>query len=111
LESLPKAEFVAEFVKDRVELPPAKLAPDMFSFDVLPFDAPLAEFPIVLVWQKHREWYVTRDTDLEGRLATPLATPSALSGRPRPPPVPPPPGGGGGGPSPIPPTPESPSGL
>lgn len=38
-------------------LPPPRLAPDMFVFSSLPFNAPVAEFPLVLVGQKNLEWY------------------------------------------------------
>ena len=68
---LPKAEFTeahgsadankAGTTPDRFAfrtvLPPSKLSVDMFAFSSLPFDAPVAEFPLVLVWQKnHGEW-------------------------------------------------------
>lgn len=84
---------------------PRRLEPEYFVFMPLPFDAPLAEFPLVLVWQKNREWYRIRDFDLDGRLSpTELdmlgRTRDGFFGDLRPP-------GGGELPSPE----ESPSGL
>lgn len=96
--------------------PPVKAAPSVktvqkdkalttpeFAFQALPHDAPLAEFPHVLAWQKRRDWYKTRDLDMGGN-GPPTPPPDGLRGVPKPPPVPP-------TPPVIPPTPESPSGL
>lgn len=75
------------------------LAPPDFVYRPLPYDAPLAEFPIVLVWQKRREWYRP-----PGGKELPI-TPPPFSVVPKPPHVPP------TIPPTIPPTEQSPSGL
>ena len=87
-------------------IPPPRVTPEMFVFTPLPFDAVLAEFPLVLVGQKQREWYVTRDMELDRELSSAdmdilARMRSDLFGisSNRPPPPPPPP------------NPESPSGL
>lgn len=50
-------------------MPPRRLAPGVFVYEPIPHDAPVAEFPLVLVWQKDREWYRIRDFDLNGELS------------------------------------------
>lgn len=46
-----------------------RLKPEEFAFDAIPYDAPLAEFPLVLVDQRSREWYLTRDMEMDSRLS------------------------------------------
>ncbi|MEI6789015.1 MAG: hypothetical protein WCL49_11120, partial [bacterium] len=53
-----KADLPPPENPERIDLPPStRLAPDMFVYSTLPFDAPMAEFPLVLVGQKSLEWY------------------------------------------------------
>lgn len=98
----PKADFSIKTDVVLTVLPPARLAPEMFAYSSLPFDAPLAEFPLVLVGQKYLEWYKTpRDplgasaggigsSPIYGR-PPPPGTPPTPPGPPRPPPPQPPP--------------------
>ncbi|MEI6148292.1 MAG: hypothetical protein WCS01_04290 [bacterium] len=46
-----------------------RLKPEEFAFDAIPYAAPLAEFPLVLVDQRSREWYLTRDMEMDSRLS------------------------------------------
>lgn len=94
--------------------PAARVAPDMFPFQSIPFDAPLAEFPLVLVGQKNLELYKVPRTPGDGGM--PEGPGSSIYGRPSGRPVPPTPPGPPGPPGPptppIPPTPPvSRSGL
>ncbi|MEI6166305.1 MAG: hypothetical protein WCS52_03850 [bacterium] len=100
------AEIAAQKPTDKYELPPPRIARDMFTFSSLPNDAPVAEFPLVLVGQKNLERYKTLSGKEGGGAfggsggsrtshgATPPPTPKPP---PSPPPGPPP------GPPPIPP--------
>lgn len=106
----PPAPKVAEIPKEspplpiRVVLPPRRLQPEEFVFSPIPFDAPLAEFPLLLVWEKTREGYNIHELDrqaLDRMKANFFRVPGAPGGG----------GGGGGGGEDIPPTEESPSGL
>jgi hypothetical protein len=83
----------------RVVMPPRRLQPEGFVFTPIPHDAPIAEFPLLLVWQRDSDMYLMREFN---RFTPPQ---SALVGRfgsgffkTNPPPT-------------IPPTEESPSGL
>ena len=101
-----RAEFTSGMTAFRTVLPPAKLAPDMFVFSTLPFDAPVAEFPIVLVWQKNLEWTRTRTGDRSGGGPSGLAGGTIYGKTPPPPVTPPTPPGPPGPPEPpVPPTP------
>lgn len=94
----PTADFNSRELAPKNLLANTKLAPEMFAFNTLPYDAPLAQFPLVLVWQKNLEWYKT----VGGRIAGSIAPPSGnIYGRPpsspptppeppEPPPKPPP---------------------
>ncbi len=52
-----------------IVVPPRRLLQELFVYMPLPFDAPLAEFPLVLVWQKNRDVYRIRDFDMDKRLS------------------------------------------
>ena len=111
-----RAEFTSSKTSFRTVLPPAKLAPSMFVFSTLPFDAPIAEFPLVLVWQKNLEWTKTRTGDRGGAGAPSPLSPGVIYGKTPPPPVTPPPINPPGppeppGPPPAPPPEVSYSGL
>lgn len=91
----PTADFNSRELAPKNLLSTTKLDPEMFVFNTLPYDAPLAQFPLVLVWQKNLEWYKT----VGGRTAGSIAPPSGnIYGRPpsrpptppNPPPNPPP---------------------
>lgn len=100
----PKIESQAELDKQLRESIRFRLKPEEFVFDSLPHDAPLAEFPLVLVDQRLREWYLTHDV-----MSPNGVEPSERHGPPpKPPPRPPP--GPPPGPPPEPPE-ESTSGL
>ena len=47
-----KTEIDEKFAPLRTVLESSKLSPSMFVFNTLPFDAPFAEFPLVLVGQR-----------------------------------------------------------
>lgn len=99
-EGNPRAEFKALPTTFNVIIPP-KLAPNMFSFSQLPYDAPAAVFPLVLVGQRNLEWVPTIPGGrIEGAVtpvyaaprptpSTPTPTPSPNPG-PTPTPTPPP---------------------
>ena len=113
-----EAEDATHKADDQYVLPPPRLAPDMFTFSSLPNNAPVAEFPLVLVGQKSLEWYRTRSgNDGGGAIGAPGAELASIHGRPPgPPPGPPTPPGPPPEPpeppKPPPPPPEvSPSGL
>ncbi|MEI6564969.1 MAG: hypothetical protein WCO42_11760 [bacterium] len=96
------------------EAPPLpRLAPDMFAFSSLPYDAPMAEFPLVLVGQKNVEWpkIMSVGQGVSGGFGGPAGPPSTIYSKPtgEPPVVPPvrPPPGPPGPPE-IPPTPHPP---
>jgi len=126
---LPKAEFTeahgsadankAGTTPDRFAfrtvLPPSKLSVDMFAFSSLPFDAPVAEFPLVLVWQKNLEWAKTMTGDRVGawKVGPGSLTPGSIYGKAPPgtPPSRPPGPPGPPGPPPRPPPEVSTSGL
>jgi len=99
------ADTIIQKTANKDFLPPARLAPDMFSFSSLPNNAPMAEFPITLVGQKNLEWYKTR-TGPEGGVDAGIQ--SSVYGRP--PGLPPGPLPGPPGPPepPIPPVPPGP---
>lgn len=100
-QATPLADLGAEFEKknDRDVLPPNRIAPDMFSFATLPYDAPVAEFPLVLVGQRNLEWYITPKEPELGGIGGVYDSRSSIAGRPPgPPPGTPPSGGGPGGP-------------
>lgn len=62
----PKAEFNASLdAAGTIVALPDRLVPDMFAFDSLPFDAPVAEFPLVLVDQRVRTVDFVRDMELD----------------------------------------------
>jgi hypothetical protein len=62
----PTAEFDAQGAGDRFTATrPDQLLPEMFAFDSLPFDAPVAVFPIVLVDQKVRSTEFVRDMEID----------------------------------------------
>jgi len=94
--------------------PPSKLASYMFAFSSLPFDAPVAEFPLVLVWQKNLDWAKGTTGERGGSVPSSLpsgtiygkAKPGSPPGQPPGPPGPTPPG-----PTPRPPPEVSTSGL
>lgn len=100
----PRANMVAKLdglppmieIVDKRVTPPARVASDDFPFQELPYDAPVAEFPIVLVWQKQLELEPILEMD---RSATPSEKDALLNMRQNiyrvpgpPPPGPPPPG-------------------
>lgn len=92
-------------IEDKYTLPPARLAPDMFTFSSLPNNAPVAEFPLVLVGQKNLEWYRTRSGNEGGGAAGLEGAPQAsIYGHPpkTPPSTPPGPPGPPGPPEPPP---------
>lgn len=74
----PKAEMTSQQSKENTlsddsakrVLPPARLASDDFPYQNLPFDAPVAEFPLVLVWQKQLELDQIRE--MSGSSADPM---------------------------------------
>ncbi len=97
----PKAEEDTKLDTIKAVSPAARLAPDMFSYSALPFDAPLAEFPLVLVGQKNLEWYKAPREVIGGSPGGIGTAPLSIYGRPpSPPPKPTPPPGGGGPPGP-----------
>ncbi len=86
---------------DKDVLPPPRLAPNMFIFSTLVNDAPISEFPLVLVGQKSLDWYRTRSgNDGGGAIGVDGNVPSSIYSQP-PTPTPTPP-------APNPPTPEPP---
>jgi hypothetical protein len=115
---VPNADFVGGVPKELISVLELRLRPEEFAFDALPYDAPVAEFPLVLVDQNFRDPYMVRDMEMDSRLspsdADILARLQAdIHGAPRPPtvtPLPPPGPGGPGGPE-VPPPEESNSGL
>lgn len=95
----PRPEIDKAATKGPTPAFPHTLAPPDFVYKPIPHDAPLAEFPIMLVWQKRREWYRP-----PGGGELPISPPP-FSVVPKPPRVPP------TVPPTIPPTEQSPSGL
>jgi hypothetical protein len=108
----PNADFSEKMTDGLNTVPEMLLRPEEFAFDALPYDAPVAEFPLVLVDQYFRDPYMARDMEMDSRLSPSEADiitrmQADISGTPRPPPVTPPPPPGPGGPPPE----ESNSGL
>jgi hypothetical protein len=102
----PKTEFGLNPAGIRAVLPSARLAPDMFAYATLPYDAPLAEFPLVLVGQKYLEWYKTTSEPIG--VSAGIGSASIYGRPPTPPGTPPTPPGPPPGPPPKPPKPPKP---
>jgi hypothetical protein len=110
----PNAEFPTKEIDKLTAALEFRLRSEEFAFDALPYDAPTAEFPLVLVEQYIREPYRTRDMELDSRLSASEADilsrmNADIHGTPRPPPTTPTPPGPSGPPEPPPE--ESKSGL
>lgn len=91
--SMDKEKEDAANKREKDYIPPPRLAPDMFAFESVPFDAPIAKFPLVLVGQKDLEWYPSRVRRETGGIEGGGGSPSFYRNSPNRPPTPTPPPG------------------
>jgi hypothetical protein len=78
-------ETPAKMVPEQDFLPPDRLTPDMFAFISLPFDAPIAVFPLAQVGQNNLDWTQPSSPLRSGTSGENMATDnrySSLSARP-----------------------------
>jgi len=91
----PLVQFVAQKTPTTPAISLPKLTPDLFAFDTLPYDAPIVQFPLVLVGQRDLDWTKTVIKPTGGGISPPsTAVYGSTPPVPRPPtpqPVPPPP--------------------